>query len=100
MAISGQDKVNWTPTDNISSQASPMVSSPPQSLYQYLNVSQMKGWSHNSPRQTSHSCICSQMRSGPGAPQMKLTGPWPQEPAHSHWRELTRKEAVISHSYG
>lgn len=95
-AICGQDRVNWAPTNNFGSQASPRVS-PLLRACQHLNVTQMNGWGHRSPRLTSHSYICSQMRSGPGAPPMKLTGPWPQESAHSRRRD---KKAVISHLYG
>lgn len=50
------------PDSNVSSQASPMVSPSSEPLSELgRSVPQMKRWGHNSPVQTSHSCICSQM---------------------------------------
>lgn len=77
-AMGGQDRGNWALLSSVSSQAGPMVSHPSQSLCQHLKGPQKKRRGHNAPRQTGSSCTGSQMRSGPGAPQVKLIGPWHQ----------------------
>lgn len=68
-----------------------MVSHPPQSLYQNLDVL-FPRWGRNSPTQTSHSCICSQMGTTEEADWSLASG------ASSQPLEGAAQEAVITHS--
>lgn len=77
-AMGGQDRVNWALLSSISSQASPKVSHPSQSLCQHLKGHQKKRRGHNVPRHTQLlRLLTNEVWSW--APQMKLAS----EPDHS-----------------